>query len=377
MKPDIGTYFDLADSVAAKKQTSLSFLNFKGAEIEQWRMLARAKAYELMAFNPEPAPMNATVDGVREEDGLVVESISYDLSYGPRMHGFFLRPAETDGPLPAVIALHDHGGFKWFGKEKITAIEYEPPILTEFKELCYGGTSWATELAKRGFAVLVTDLFLWGSRKVTVESLPDELIEGLRGLEPDSREYIDAYNDFAREHEHILAKTFFAAGTTWPGIFSYEDRYSIDYLLTRSEVDPERIGCGGLSGGGLRTIFLAGLDPRIKVGVCSGLMSTLRGLLFNHILCHTWMLYVPRLLDYLDFPDLISLRVPAPLMVQHNDEDELFSLEGQKDADSKIAAIYEKSGHPGNYKGNFYPGRHKFDLPMQEDAFAWFERWLL
>ena len=376
MKPDIGTYYELADSVAAKKVASLSFLNFHGSDVEQWRTLARAKAFELMAFEPEPCPLNATIDGVREADGLVIESVSYSLPYGPRVEAFFLRPKGAKGKLPAVVALHDHGGFKWYGKEKITAMENELPIVSEFKKLCYGGRSWATELAKRGFAVLVTDLFLWGSRKVSVESLPEDYVKRFEGLEPDSREYIEAYHAFAGEHEHVLAKTFFAAGTTWPGIFSYEDRRAVDYLVTRSEVDAERIGCGGLSGGGLRTIFLAGLDARIRVGVCVGLMSTLRGLLFNHIRCHTWMLYVPRLPDYLDFPDLISLRVPAPLMVQFDEQDELFTLEAMKESDNKIRAIYEKSGHPECYEGRFYPGTHKFDLPMQEDAFAWFERWL-
>lgn len=376
MKPDIGTYFELADSVAARKQASLSFLNFRGSDVEQWRTQARAKVLELMAFNPEPCPMNATVDDIREEDGLVIESISYNLGYGPRARGFFLRPAGATGRLPAVVALHDHGAFKWFGKEKIAPVKDEPPILREFKERFYGGRSWAAELARRGFAVLVVDLFVFGSRKFAVESLPEEFAAGFRGLEPGSREYIEAYHAFAYAHEELLARTLFAAGTTWPGIYTYEDRRSVDYLLTREEVDPERIACGGLSLGGLRTIFLAGLDARIRVAVGVGFMSTWRALLYNHIKCHSWIVYVPRLPDYLDLPDVISLRVPAPLMVQYDEDDELFTLEGQREADAKIAAIYEKSGHPDHYRGCFYPGPHKFDLQMQEEAFSWFERWL-
>ena len=80
---------------------------------------------------------------------------------------------------------------------------------------------------------------------------------------------------------------------------------------------------------------------------------------------------VPRLLRFLDIPDVIALRSPSPLLVQYDIDDGLFSLEGQKEADRKISSIYEKMGHPKEYVGKFYPGRHKFDVEMQEDAFKW------
>lgn len=162
--------------------------------------------------------MNATIDARYKVDNVVTEVISYDMPYGPRTKCFFLYPKdrESEERLPAVIVLHDHGGFKYFGKEKITAIPNEPPILREFKMECYGGKSWATELAKRGFAVLVPDAFLFGSRKIPVESLNEDFQRRFEGLEPDSREYIVEYNRLASELEHIIAKTIFAAGSTWP-----------------------------------------------------------------------------------------------------------------------------------------------------------------
>jgi len=58
-------------------------------------------------------------------------------------------------------------------------------------------------------------------------------------------------------------------------------------------------------------------------------------------------------------------------------EDPLYTIEGQQQADRKIAQIYSKMSHPDNYVGRFYPGPHKFDTEMQEEAFRWFERWLL
>jgi dienelactone hydrolase len=377
MKPDIGIYYELVDSIAASSGHTLSYLSRSWPEVEVWRARAKAKVFRLLSFDPPQTPLNAAMEERREEDGLVIERVSYNMPYGPRAQGFFLYPKRREGRLPAVVALHDHGGFKYYGKEKITAIPDEPEILIEFKKRCYSVRSWATELAKRGFAVLVMDVFLFGSRKIPVDSLNEDFQKAFKGLKPGSNEYIQKYNEFAAEHEHLIAKTVLAAGSTWPGIFTYEDRRSIDYLLTRPEVDPNRIGCGGLSGGGLRTIFLAGLDSRIKCAVCVGFMSTFREMLRNHIKCHTWMLYVPYLYKFLDMPDLIALRAPAPLMVQYNEEDPLYPIEGQRRADLKIAEIYSRMGCPENYSGRFYPGPHKFDAEMQEDAFVWFEKWLL
>jgi len=376
MKPDIGIYHEMIDSVAASAKHSLSYLAKDWPEVEVWRSKARAEVFELLAFTPPKTPLNATIDARRKEDHIVVETISYDMPYGPRAQGFFLYPKERSRKLPAVLALHDHGGFKYYGKEKITAIPNEPDILRQFKGECYSGRSWATELARRGFAVLAIDVFLFGSRKIPVDSLNEEFQERFIGLEDGSKEYIQKYDELAAEQEHIIAKTIFAAGSTWPGVFTYEDRRAVDYLLTRPEIDPNRIGCGGLSGGGLRTIFLAGLDPRVRCGVCVGFMSTFRELLRNRIKCHTWMLYVPYLNRFLDMPDVIALRAPAPLMVQYDMEDQLYTIDGQKQADQKIAQIYSKMGYPDNYVGKFYPGPHKFDAEMQEDAFRWFEKWL-
>ncbi len=373
MLPDIGIYYEMADSVSASIKPSLSYLTRKWPEIEAWRVRARAKVYELLAFDPEDVPLNPRIESRRVKGDIIIEEISYEMPYGPRARGFFLYPEKRRGKLPAFIALHDHSGFYYYGKEKISEVQNEPKILIEFKKKRYSGRSWANELARRGFAVLVMDNFLWGSRRIPVESLNEEFQKEFKGLKPGSEEYIRRYNSLIYKLEHVIAKTFFAAGTTWPGIFTYEDRRSIDYLLTRPEIDPARIGCGGLSGGGLRTIFLAGLDPRIKCAVCIGFMSTFRELLRNHVKCHTWMLYVPHLPRYLDLPDIITLHAPKPLMIQYNLEDQLYTLKGQREADRKIAEVYSKMGCPENYSGRFYKGPHKFDAEMQEDMFKWLQ----
>ena len=85
-------------------------------------------------------------------------------------------------------------------------------------------------------------------------------------------------------------------------------------------------------------------------------------------------MYVPHLFPQLDLPDIIGLHVPAPLMIQYNDGDELFTSEGQHDADRKIREIYDKSDFPDNYQGRFHAGGHKFDVSMQNEVFEWLEQ---
>ena len=187
---------------------------------------------------------------------------------------------------------------------------------------------------------------------------------------------IEAYNRFAATQENLMAKSLFCAGTTWPGVFSVEDQRALDYLCARDDVDPKRVGCGGLSGGGLRTVFLAGLDDRIRCAVCVGFMTTWRDFLLNKCFVHTWMAYVPLLPRELDFPDILSLRAPLPTMVLSTRQDELYTLPEMQAADEMLRAVYRKAGTPERYRCSFYDGPHTFDLPMQDEAFAWFDRWL-
>ena len=126
----------------------------------------------------------------------------------------------------------------------------------------------------------------------------------------------------------------------------------------------------------LRTAYLGGLDPRIACAVCVGFMTTWNDFLLNRAYTHTWMTYVPRLPTYLDFPEILGLRVPLPTLVLNNREDQLFTLPEMQRADAILQEVFAKADAAERYAGNFYPGLHKFDAEMQADAFAWFSRWL-
>jgi dienelactone hydrolase len=370
-KPDLGIYYDLLEQISDTKP-SLSFLAKDWSDAGSWREGARKAALDLLDFKHKEVPLDSSVESSSERDGLIVEEISYDMPYGPRTHGYFLCPKERNGKLPGVVALHDHGGFFYYGKEKIVETDLQSKLLQDFKVKHYGGRNWATELAKQGFAVLAIDVYLWGSRRIPLESVNPAILGMFQGLQEGSDPFIRTYNSFWDNVESsIMASSLLNAGASWPGIFSYEDRRSVDYLVTRPEVDVDRIACGGLSGGGIRSVFLTGLDPRIKAGFCVGFMCTIKGMLRNHINGNGLIMYVPHLSRLLDMPDVIAVRAPAPLLVQYLEGDGLFSLEGQLAANNKISQIYSKMGHPNGYVGRFYPGPHRFDAGMQDDAFEW------
>jgi dienelactone hydrolase len=189
-------------------------------------------------------------------------------------------------------------------------------------------------------------------------------------------ESIARYNAFAGQHESVVAKSLFCAGLTWPGVMVAEDRAALDYLASRSDVDPKRLGCGGLSGGGMRTAFLAGLDDRIRCAVCVGFMTTWRDFLLNTSYVHTWMVYVPGLPGLLDFPELLGMRAPLATLVLSTTKDPLYTLSETERAGRILAETFRKAGTPERFRINLYGGPHKFDLPMQAEAFSWMEKWL-
>ena len=353
----------------------LSLRRDDSADIAAWKEMARARLLERLAMPDLPTPSVATTQTCYY-DGLDIEHLSWQLPYGPPTRALLLKPAGTNGPLPGILALHDHAGNKYFGRRKISRESDQHPLMADHQRDYYGGSAWANEIAKQGYVVLVPDAFPFGSRRVRLADVPAELGGALADPQDHDIAGIAAYNAWAANHESVMSKSLICGGTTWPGVFLAEDRVALDILCARPEVDPERIGCGGLSGGGMRTVFLGGADERIRCAVCVGLMTTWRDCLLNKSYTHTWMLYVPLLPNELDLPEILGLRVPLPTMVLNNRQDRLFTLSEMERADEILAQVYAKAKAPERYRCHFYDGPHKFDLEMQADAFAWFDRWL-
>jgi hypothetical protein len=88
------------------------------------------------------------------------------------------------------------------------------------------------------------------------------------------------------------------------------------------------------------------------------------------------MVYIPHLPRYLDYPEILGLHAPYPALVLATDRDPLFTLEEVRVAADMLTAIYDKASVPDAFAFSMHEGPHRFDVPMQEEAFDWFDRWL-
>lgn len=372
----IGLYGAWADSLNANKLPAFSYRRDEFKNVDSWRKVAKQRVTERMAIPDIGGTPKVTVNRQHSFDGLHIEELSWQLPYGRPTEAILLKPLNAKGKLPAILAFHDHGGNKYSGCRKITNTGNQHPLMKDHQEVYYTGLAWANEIAKRGYVVLVPDAFTFASRRVMLQDVPERLRNGNNDNDPENPDNIKRYNEWAGEHEHVMAKSLFCAGTTWPAVFFAEDQKALDILSAREDVDPNRIGCGGLSGGGIRTVYMAGLDPRIKCTVDVGFTTTWRDFLLNKSYTHTWMTYVPLLPNELDFPEILGLRVPLPTLVLNDSEDQLYTLPEMKRAEQILGEVYKKAGAEDHFKCSYYPGPHKFDAKMQTEAFNWFDRWL-
>ena len=379
MRPNmVGAYGPwLADQVLGDGPARMSFRMGEWDNVDQWRALARARVLECIAPVNLGGKPEVRVDSTTTYDGLEIQFLSWQLPAGPRTEAVFLKPAGAKGPLPGILGLHDHGGNKYLGWRKIVRVDDAPwPVIVKHQAQSYEGTAWANEIAKRGYAVLVHDTFPFASRRVKVADVSDRIKRKAADPEPTDTEGVAKYNQWAGEHETEMEKSLICAGTTWPGVYVVEDQRALDVLCSLPGVDGSKVGCAGLSGGGMRTVFLAGLDDRIKCSVAVGFMTTWRDFLLDKCWTHTWMAYVPLLSRDLDFPEILALRAPAATMVLNCTEDPLYTVAEMKRADAMMADIFKRANAADRYRCNFYPGGHKFDKAMQVDAFAWFDQHL-
>ncbi len=373
----IGLYGDWAAALHDGLLPSFSLRREEWKSIAKWKNAAVKRVKERMSIPDIGATPSVTVNKQYVYDGLHIEELSWQLPYGRATEALLLKPEDANGKLPAILAFHDHGGNKYFGTRKITKTsDDQHPLMIAHQKEYYEGLAWANEIAKRGYVVLVTDAFPFASRRVMMQDVPDFMRNGLTDAEPENPGNINAYNQWAAQHEHTMAKSLFCAGTTWPAVFFAEDKKALDILCARSDVDATRVGCAGLSGGGMRTVFMGGLDDRIKCAIPVGFMTTWKDFLLNKSVNHTWMVYVPLLPNELDFPEILGLRVPLATLVLNDEQDDLYTMPEMERADKILAEVYHKAGAANRYKCSFHPGPHKFDKKMQAEAFGWFDKWL-
>ena len=371
---DAGSIYSEIKLLADQCRYPMSFLERGYPDVDSYRKTVRQKVFELFHYAPPPVPPTPEVVGRWETADYTQEKILFSTTPWFRVPAYVLIPKGRTMPRPAIIDLHSHGGMFVYGKEKVMPMpEGDPQAITHYRRDNYEGRSTSLALCRRGYVVISIDCFYFGERRTM---FPDDIAKYGRDRAKYSVETVNYLNRRSGQGEGTLSCSLFWAGTTWQGIAHWDDIRTLDYLASRPEVDPARIGCLGISMGGDRTDYLAGLEDRIQCAVSVGWMSTLRPMIKSHVETHSFMHFLPGLTHYLDLPDLIGCMAPKPLMVQQCTKDQLYPIEGMKESLNKISAIFEKAGAPNRFDGRFYDQPHIFSLKMQEDAFDWLDKWL-
>jgi len=343
---------------------------FKAADHPAWRKRMLAEVFAAMQYAPAKCDFAAqTVEKV-DCGKYTREKVYFNTTPELRVPAYVLVPKGLTAKAPAIVALHDHGGFYRWGKEKLVKLPGEHPSLTEFKG-AYANRSIADDLAEQGYVVIVIDLFYWGERRLR---LPDDPKTG----PAESREDVNQFNSARGQMEQLVARTIYTSGFTWAGLIFWDDIRTVDYLASRPEVDASRIGCVGLSVGAWRAAHLTGFDDRIKAGVAVCWLSSFKDIQSRNTI-HTvgFTKVLPGLYRRLDMPDVVSLAAPRPLLCINGLQDGLFPVEtGVKPAYRTLETVYSKIGAGEKFRGHLYDSPHEFNAEMQVEAWAWLKKWV-
>ncbi|MEJ7609073.1 MAG: acetylxylan esterase [Bryobacteraceae bacterium] len=167
----------------------------------------------------------------------------------------------------------------------------------------------------------------------------------------------------------ILLGQSFARYPIWDGM------RALDYLASRKEVDKERIGCTGCSGGGTLTTYLSALDPRIKVAAPACSMNSFRTL-FSGPVGDSEQSIPGFLAAGLDQADYVELFAPKPWLISSTEGD-YFTPAGARQVYEEARNWYESQKAQDRIKWIVGPGPHGMPPVVREAIYEWMIRWLM
>ena len=281
---------------------------------------------------PQKSDLKATITGTLETDDFVVEKINFQSLPGLYVTANLYRPKHIDKPLPAILYVCGHAKVKENNVSLGNKTFYQP----------HG--EW---FARNGYICLVIDSLELGE------------IEG--------------------EHHGTYRRGWWwwhDRGYTPAGVETWNSIRAIDYLCSRPDVDPNRIGMTGRSGGGAYTWYTAALDQRIKVacpvaGITDMQNQVVDGCIEGHCDC----MFLDNTYRW-DFPQVAALISPRPLLIGNTDKDTLFPLDGVVRLHEKVRRIYDLQGADGNLGLLITEGEHHDTQDLQVPVFRWFNRFL-
>jgi dienelactone hydrolase len=296
----------------------------------------REKLLEITGPFPEKSPLNIRVTGTIRREGYRVEKLIYESMPGYHVTAALFIPDRLKGRVPAILNPIGHSTLS-------------------FRRDIYQHT--IINLVKKGFIVLAYDPIGQGERlQYYVEALGKSRFSS------------------TQEHSYPGAQCFIA-GYSPAKYFIWDGIRGIDVLLSRNEVDPERIGITGLSGGGTSTAQIAAIDERIHAAAPACYITNFHYLLKSRGPQDAEQNLFRFLYHGLDHPDFIEVRAPKPTLIISTTRD-FFSIQGARETYREAGKAYAALGAEGNLQMTEEDHVHGFTRKNREAMYAFFQEHL-
>jgi cephalosporin-C deacetylase-like acetyl esterase len=310
------------------------------AGLMERQLYIRKKLMECTGPFPEKTSLNAKIVKTVEKQGFRVEHIIFESVPGFYVTSSLFLPADVKRKtrLPVVIYCSGHSA------ESYRSAAYQLVILN---------------LVRKGFAVFAFDPVGQGER--------------LEYYDPETGK--SAIGGPTSEHSYPGGQAFLT-GNSQAKIMIWDGIRSVDYLLTRSDIDPERIGITGRSGGGTQSAYIAAFDERIRAAAPENYITTYERLLQTRgpqDAEQNLTGFISRGLDHADF---LIVRAPKPAMMITTTND-MFSIQGAMETEREVAAVYSKSGFPENFSRVEDDAGHASTRRNRESLYSFFQKHLL
>lgn len=338
VEPAVGDGDRLAQIYFADQTAEITNQTFADINsLEDWtsrRDQYQDQLLEMLGLSPFPkrTPLNARITGSVENDGVIAERIHFQSSPGLYVTGNFYRPVKQDTPLPAILYVCGHGRVKRDGVSLGNKTHYQ-----------HHG-AW---FARNGYVCLTIDTIQLGE------------IEGIH--HGTYREKMWWWNN---------------RGYTPAGVEAWNCVRALDYLQSRDEVDGDRIGVTGRSGGGAYSWWVAAIDERIKVAVpVAGITSLQNHVVDGCVEGHCDCMYMVNTYRW-DYPMVAALVAPRPLLISNTDKDRIFPLDGVVDVYTRTKKIYQLYDADDKLGLHITEGPHKDTQELRVHAFRWLNHYL-
>jgi dienelactone hydrolase len=290
---------------------------------------------------PRPKKLNVKTLLREERNGYIFEKFIIDNEVDSWIHGYLAIPTHVKGKVPVIVGLHGHGSSKdnIFGSSSSTSQD----VLALF--------------ISNGYAVMAIDSYFNGER---------------RGQGPAGNLEMQ---EIRADQEMSLFKINLWFGRSLWGLQLRDEQIALDYLMSRPEIDNDRIGVEGMSMGSTRAWWLAALDERIKVVVGIACFTRYKELIEQRQLrAHGIYYFVPGMLNHFDTEALMGLIAPRPFLVLTGDSDHGSPLSGIRVLENKLGTVYGLYNKGENFQSIVYDDTgHVFTDEMKIEMLKWFD----